>query len=38
LSVLDPRLAIDWPLPVNNLSSRDASHPLLDAAFAGVKL
>ncbi|PUA45979.1 dTDP-4-dehydrorhamnose 3,5-epimerase [Pseudomonas protegens] len=38
LSVLDPRLAINWPLPVNNLSTRDASHPLLDAAFAGVSL
>ena len=38
LSVLDPRLAIAWPLPVNNLSVRDASHPLLDEHFAGVRL
>ncbi|QQZ43632.1 dTDP-4-dehydrorhamnose 3,5-epimerase family protein [Pseudomonas sp. SK3(2021)] len=38
LSVLDPRLAISWPLPVNNLSARDASHPWLDAEFAGVRL
>jgi dTDP-4-dehydrorhamnose 3,5-epimerase len=38
LSVLDPRLAIAWPLPVNNLSARDASHPALDEHFAGVRL
>lgn len=38
LSVNDPRLAIAWPLPVNNLSARDASHPLLDPGFAGVRL
>jgi dTDP-4-dehydrorhamnose 3,5-epimerase len=38
LSVNDPRLAIAWPLPVNNLSARDSSHPLLDESFAGVNL
>lgn len=38
LSVLDPRLAIAWPLPVKNLSERDASHPLLTHGFAGVLL
>ncbi|SCZ28254.1 MULTISPECIES: dTDP-4-dehydrorhamnose 3,5-epimerase family protein [unclassified Pseudomonas] len=38
LSVSDPRLAIAWPLPVNNLSTRDSSHPLLDGRFAGVCL
>ena len=38
LSVNDPRLAIAWPLPVNNLSARDASHPLLDPGFPGVRL
>lgn len=37
LSVLDPRLAIAWPMPVKNLSARDASHPLLDPKFAGVR-
>lgn len=31
----DPRLAIDWPLPVTDMSDRDRTHPLLDAAFAG---
>lgn len=38
LSVNDPRLAITWPLPVNNLSARDATHPRLDEHFAGVRL
>jgi len=33
----DPRLAIAWPLPVSGLSSRDARHPLLDDAFAGIE-
>lgn len=38
LSVSDPRLAIDWPLPVNGLSARDAGHPLLGEDFQGVSL
>ncbi|KPA88661.1 dTDP-4-dehydrorhamnose 3,5-epimerase family protein [Pseudomonas sp. RHF3.3-3] len=38
LSVLDPRLAITWPEAVKNLSARDASHPLIDASFPGVRL
>ncbi|MGV6393865.1 dTDP-4-dehydrorhamnose 3,5-epimerase family protein [Pseudomonas caspiana] len=37
LSVHDPRLAITWPMAVKNLSARDASHPLLDSTFAGVR-
>lgn len=37
LSVLDPQLSIAWPLAVKNLSARDASHPLLDSRFAGVR-
>ncbi len=36
LSVLDPRLAIAWPLPVINLSARDQQHPWLDDRFTGV--
>jgi dTDP-4-dehydrorhamnose 3,5-epimerase len=36
LNVKDPRLAICWPLPVAELSPRDATHPLLDKAFTGV--
>ena len=36
---LDPRdvkLGIDWPLPLVELSARDAQHPTIDAGFAGV--
>lgn len=32
----DPKLAIDWPLPVQRLSSRDADWPALAADFTGV--
>ena len=36
LHPLDPRLAIDWPLPPEGLSARDAGQPLLDPTFPGV--
>lgn len=36
LNVQDPRLAIQWPLPVSGLSPRDAAHPLLADDFTGV--
>ncbi len=36
LNSQDPRLAIEWPLPVTNLSARDSGHPLLSADYAGV--
>jgi dTDP-4-dehydrorhamnose 3,5-epimerase len=36
VSPLDPRLAIDWPLPVRHLSQRDRSHPPIGTAFCGV--
>lgn len=32
----DPRLAIAWPMPAQDLSPRDLAHPLLAADFAGV--
>ncbi len=38
LLVTDSALAISWPLPVKNLSAKDACHSLLDADFAGVRL
>lgn len=34
----DPRLAIDWPLPVQGLSPRDASHGPIGPDFEGVRL
>jgi dTDP-4-dehydrorhamnose 3,5-epimerase len=32
----DPRLGIAWPLPIAQLSARDAAHPFIGAGFAGV--
>lgn len=32
----DPMLAIQWPLPVRDLSARDQSHPLLTPGFQGI--
>jgi dTDP-4-dehydrorhamnose 3,5-epimerase len=34
----DPHLAIDWPLEVTDLSSRDAAHPLIHSDFSGIIL
>lgn len=38
LNPRDPRLAIAWPLPITDLSPRDAAHPLIDTNFSGIKL
>ncbi|OGV32593.1 MAG: dTDP-4-dehydrorhamnose 3,5-epimerase [Lentisphaerae bacterium GWF2_45_14] len=32
----DPALAINWPLPVQQMSERDAFHPLLTGVWLGV--
>lgn len=32
----DPHLAISWPLPVIDLSARDAGHPMVGSDFAGL--
>lgn len=34
----DPRLAIAWPLPPQDLSPRDLTHPLLSADFTAIAL
>lgn len=34
----DPRLSINWPLPVTDISTRDANHPLLNIDFQGIHL
>ncbi|HSW70957.1 MAG TPA: dTDP-4-dehydrorhamnose 3,5-epimerase family protein [Gammaproteobacteria bacterium] len=36
LSPFDPRLNLDWPLSVTELSDRDRNHPLLTDNFQGV--
>ena len=33
----DPRVHVDWPLPVGGLSPRDASHPPIRADFDGLR-
>lgn len=33
----DPRLAIEWPLPVTQVSDKDRAAPLLDDGFAGLR-
>lgn len=48
LNPLDERLAITWPLPISELSARDAAHPLIEtgdaahplneAGFEGIRL
>ena len=38
LSAQDPRLGINWPLTITEISPRDAKHPLLDMKFEGVQL
>lgn len=38
LAADDPRLAIDWPLPIEQRSPRDAGHPWLNEHFEGVSL
>ncbi|SFE01557.1 dTDP-4-dehydrorhamnose 3,5-epimerase [Spirosoma endophyticum] len=32
----DPKIGIDWPLPVTDISARDANHPLLIPSFTGL--
>lgn len=38
LNAADPFLAIDWPLPLANLSERDRGHPWLGVDFPGIVL
>ena len=37
LNVKDDSLAITWPLPISDLSERDAQHPFIKPSFKGVK-
>lgn len=38
VNALDARLAIDWPLPVAEMSDRDRSHAMLSENFTGIVL
>jgi len=34
----DPTLGIDWPLPIADVSLKDAAHPLVGEGFVGIDL
>jgi len=36
LNARDPRLGIQWPLPIAGLSARDSAHPIVSEDFKGV--
>ena len=38
LNVLDPKLAIKWPLAITDLSDRDKNQPMIDTRFSGLVL
>ncbi len=38
LNPRDPGLAIAWPLPIAEISERDAGQPAIDPAFKGLAL
>jgi dTDP-4-dehydrorhamnose 3,5-epimerase len=38
LNPQDPRLAIEWPQEITEISQRDQNHPLLNASFLGLTL
>lgn len=38
LNTSDPRLRIDWPLPMIDLSERDRNHPFIGSDFQGIVL
>ena len=37
VNATDPRLAINWPLAITEMSDRDRAHPLLGAQFEGIE-
>ena len=38
LNVIDPRINITWPLPIEDISERDRSHPFVSHAYQGIIL
>lgn len=38
VNVHDPKLAIEWPLIITEMSGRDKLHPLIDNDFKGIRL
>ncbi len=38
LNARDPRLSIEWPLPIAEISERDRLHPNLESDFSGIEI
>ncbi len=38
LNAVDPALAIAWPLPIAEISTRDAAHPFITPDFIGIQI
>lgn len=38
INALDPRIAINWPLPIKEMSQRDTHHPMIDLNYPGISL
>jgi dTDP-4-dehydrorhamnose 3,5-epimerase len=38
INAQDPRIGINWPLPIGTLSDRDRNHPWIDAHYKGIVL
>jgi dTDP-4-dehydrorhamnose 3,5-epimerase len=38
INALDPRIAINWPLPIKEMSQRDTQHPMIDLNYPGISL
>lgn len=38
LNLKDPKLSIDWPLEITEISERDRKHPMIDIKFEGIDI
>lgn len=38
LNAIDPKLDIDWPLEITEISERDRKHPMIDIKFEGIDI
>ena len=38
LNIKDPSIGISWPLPLTEISARDANHRHIDSTFTGIKV
>lgn len=38
LNVIDPKLDINWPMDITEISARDQNHPMIDTDFEGIDI